>query len=105
MPRTGQTWYKPSEFAKLAGITVRTLHHYDKLGILKPSDFTDAGYRLYRDRDFATLQQIATLKFIGLSLTQIGAFLESQDFDLEQALSDQDRLGRVEKSLEMKCET
>ena len=62
--------YRVSEFAEKAGVTVRTLHHYDRLGLLKPSGRTIAGYRLYGDRDFARLQQIVTLKFIGLPLRQ-----------------------------------
>lgn len=60
--------YRVSDFAEKAGITVRTLHHYDRLGLLKPSGRTEAGYRLYGERAFARLQQIVTLKFIGLPL-------------------------------------
>jgi MerR family transcriptional regulator, thiopeptide resistance regulator len=45
--------FKVSEFAEKAGVTVRTLHHYDRLGLLKPSGRTQAGYRLYSEREFA----------------------------------------------------
>ena len=68
--------FKVSEFAERAGVTVRTLHHYDRLGLLKPSGRTEAGYRLYADQDFARLQQIVTLKFIGLPLKDIKALID-----------------------------
>jgi DNA-binding transcriptional MerR regulator len=74
--------YQASEFAERAGVTVRTLHHYDRLGLLKPSGRTAAGYRLYGERDFARLQQIITLKFIGFPLNQIKKLLDRRDFDL-----------------------
>lgn len=78
--------YKVGEFAEKAGVTVRTLHHYDRLGLLKPSGRTDAGYRLYAERDFTRLQQVVTLKFIGLSLTEIKALLDGTNLDLAQTL-------------------
>jgi len=56
---------------------VRTLHHYDRLGLLKPSGHTEAGYRLYGERDFARLQQIVVLKFIGFPLKQIKNVLDN----------------------------
>jgi DNA-binding transcriptional MerR regulator len=74
--------YKASEFAELAGVTVRTLHHYDRLGLLRPSGRTAAGYRLYGERDLVRLQQIVTLKFIGLSLDRIGELLDHAPRDL-----------------------
>jgi DNA-binding transcriptional MerR regulator len=64
------------EFAKKAGVTVRTLHHYDRVGLLKPRR-TRHGYRLYRDTDAARLDAIAVLKFLGLSLTEVKAALAS----------------------------
>lgn len=78
--------FKVSEFAERAGITVRTLHHYDRLALLKPSGRSQAGYRLYTDRDFARLQQIITLKFIGLPLKEIKALLDRNDLDLPATL-------------------
>lgn len=83
---------KVSEFAGKAGVTVRTLHHYDRLGLLKPSERNRAGYRLYGERDLVRLQQIATLKFIGLSLNQIKDVLDGNDLDLPATLSLQRRL-------------
>jgi DNA-binding transcriptional MerR regulator len=84
--------FKVREFAQKAGVTVRTLHHYDRLGLLKPSERNEAGYRLYADRDFARLQQIVTLKFIGLSLKEIKALLDDSDLDLAAALRLQKQL-------------
>jgi DNA-binding transcriptional MerR regulator len=84
--------YKVSEFAGKAGVTVRTLHHYDRLGLLKPSGRNTAGYRLYRESDLVRLQQIVTLKFIGLSLREIKALLEGSALDLRQTLRLQRRL-------------
>jgi DNA-binding transcriptional MerR regulator len=81
--------FQAIEFAKLAGVTVRTLHHYDRIGLLKPSGYTSAGYRLYRKQDLIRLQQIVTLKFIGFSLTQIKNLLNSNSFDLSIALNQQ----------------
>jgi DNA-binding transcriptional MerR regulator len=78
--------YQASEFAERAGVTVRTLHHYDRLGLLKPSRRTSSGYRLYCERDLARLQQIVTLKFIGLSLKQIKELLDHREFDLQTTL-------------------
>jgi MerR family transcriptional regulator, thiopeptide resistance regulator len=78
--------FKVSEFAEKAGVTVRTLHHYDRLGLLKPSGRTEAGYRLYGDRDFARLQQIVTLKFIGLPLKDIKALIDRNELDMAGTL-------------------
>ena len=81
--------YQANEFAQVAGVTVRTLHHYDRIGLLKPSGYTSTGYRLYRKHDLVRLQQIVTLKFIGFSLTQIKQLLNSNSFDLRVALNQQ----------------
>jgi DNA-binding transcriptional MerR regulator len=78
--------YQAQQFATRAGVTVRTLHHYDRLGLLKPSAYTGSGYRLYRESDLARLQQIVTLKFIGFSLQEIKNLLEQKGRDLATAL-------------------
>jgi MerR family transcriptional regulator, thiopeptide resistance regulator len=70
--------YKVQEFAELAGVTVRALHHYDRLGLLKPSGRTGSGYRLYADSDLGRLEQIVVLKFLGLPLKQIRDLLKSE---------------------------
>src|SRR5471032_1669160 len=70
--------YRIQEFARLAGVTVRALHHYDRLWLLKPSGRSGSGYRLYRDSDLVCLEQIVVLKFLGLPLKQIGQLLKRQ---------------------------
>lgn len=88
--------YLPHEFAKRAGVTIRALHHYDRLGLLKPTGRTAAGYRVYSDRDFARLEQIVALKFIGFPLSQIQEILRHKNTDLSAALRQQ-RLIMAEK--------
>jgi DNA-binding transcriptional MerR regulator/uncharacterized damage-inducible protein DinB len=67
--------YKVHEFAKLASVTVKALHHYDRLGLLQPGR-TEAGYRVYFERDLETLEQIVALKFLGIPLKKIGTVLK-----------------------------
>jgi len=69
--------YTAGIFAKKAGITLKTIHHYHKEGLLCPSSYNDAGYRLYSDEDFQRLQKILTLKFIGFSLEEIRQLMKS----------------------------
>jgi DNA-binding transcriptional MerR regulator len=59
------------ELAKIAHVTVRTLQYYDKIGLLKPSDMTEGGRRLYSEKDITILHQIITLKSLGLGLSDI----------------------------------
>src|ERR1700752_2451546 len=84
--------YQPHEFARRAGVTIRALHHYDRLGLLKPSGRTAAGYRLYTDRDLVRLEQIVALKFIGFPLSQIRELLNRKDLDVVSALREQRRI-------------
>ncbi len=81
--------YQPHEFAQRAGVTIRALHHYDRLGLLKPSGRTAAGYRLYSDRDLVRLEQIVALKFIGFQLSRIRDLLDRKDLDLSATLRQQ----------------
>ena len=78
--------FKALEFAQLTGVTVRALHHYDRLGLLKPSRYSQAGYRLYRESDVARLEQIVALKFIGFSLNEITKILKGGPADLATTL-------------------
>lgn len=64
-------FYTAGEFAKKAGVTIRTIRFYDNKGLLKPSSVSEAGYRLYTDEDFAKLQRILTLKYLGFSLEDV----------------------------------
>lgn len=77
--------YQIQEFAALTGVTVKALHHYDSLGLLKPQR-TAAGYRLYAERDMERLEQIVALKFLGLPLKQIKIVLERAALELPDAL-------------------
>jgi DNA-binding transcriptional MerR regulator len=86
MSDTSRTMFLAHEFARRAGVTVRTLHHYDRMGLLKPSRYTEAGYRLYGERDFARLQQIVMLKYIGLPLKEIKHLLDERELDLRMTL-------------------
>ncbi|MGL4372886.1 MAG: MerR family transcriptional regulator, partial [Turicibacter sp.] len=81
--------YTAGIFAKKAGVTLKTIHHYDKAGLLKPSGYSDAGYRLYTDLDFGRLQKILTLKFLGFSLEDIKELVtaDSNDSNLNQSLT------------------
>ena len=69
------------EFAQKAGVTLRTLRYYDKIDLMKPSSYSAAGHRLYSNQDFARLQQVLTLKFIGFSLHEIKKITESDVTD------------------------
>jgi DNA-binding transcriptional MerR regulator len=73
------------EFAQLAGVTVRALHHYDRLGLLRPGR-TGSGYRLYGRRELERLEQIVALKFIGIPLKRIKAMLDRDTDALADAL-------------------
>jgi DNA-binding transcriptional MerR regulator len=77
--------YRVHEFARLAGVTVRALHHYDRQGLLKPKR-TPAGYRLYRESDLERLHQIVALKSLGLRLNQIKLVLDRDASPLPGAL-------------------
>jgi len=78
---------KIGEFAKISGVTIKTLLHYDKIGLLKPCEKTESGYRIYCEDDFLKLQQITTLKFIGLSLNEIGHILHESGENLENMIN------------------
>lgn len=78
MNETTTTLYRVREFADMAGVTVRTLHHYDRVGLLKPTSRTGSSYRLYSDGDLARLEQIVVLKFLGMSLREIRDLLLEQ---------------------------
>ncbi len=77
------------EVSKLAGVSVRTLHHYDAIGLLKPTQVTPAGYRLYDDAALARLQTILLFRELRFSLKEIGTILDSPRFDRRQAMKQQ----------------
>ncbi|WP_404791274.1 MerR family transcriptional regulator [Altericista sp. CCNU0014] len=71
---------KVGDLAKQTGVSVRTLHYYDEIGLLTPSHRTETGYRLYSEDDVIRLQQIVSLRQIGFSLEQIRECLEQSEF-------------------------
>ncbi|MGW2489429.1 MerR family transcriptional regulator [Streptomyces sp. NPDC001606] len=71
--------YSVGQVSAFAGVTVRTLHHYDKAGLLSPSERSHAGYRLYSDADLARLQQILFYRELGFSLEDIAAILHDPE--------------------------
>ncbi|MDE6640067.1 MAG: MerR family transcriptional regulator, partial [Acetatifactor sp.] len=81
-----------SQIAKLTGISIRTLQYYDEIGLLKPSELTSSGYRLYDDEALQTLQQILFFKELGFRLKEIKEILEKPDFDRITAFKKQKEL-------------
>ncbi|MBS4210072.1 MerR family transcriptional regulator [Bacillus sp. FJAT-50079] len=77
---------KVKEVADLVGISVRTLHHYDEIGLLAPEKTTEAGYRLYSDDNLETLQQILFFKELGFPLKKIKEIINRPSFDRQEAL-------------------
>jgi MerR family transcriptional regulator, thiopeptide resistance regulator len=101
-----KTVYRVHAFATLAGVTVKTLYHYDRLGLLKPRR-TTAGYRIYCESDLARLEQIVALKYLGFPLKQIRELLDRVALGLPDALRLQrkamegrhERLGRAIRAI------
>lgn len=100
--------YTVGATARLVGISVRTLHHYDHIGLVVPSGRTAAGYRLYRDADVERLHQVLTYRELGFSLEQIATLLDDPAVDAWAHLRDQhdllieriDRLHRMVAAVE-----
>jgi len=78
--------WKVGELARRTGVSVRTLHYYDEIGLLAPSHHTAAGYRLYTEADVIRLQQIKSLRNLGFSLEEIRRFLSRPDVSPERVL-------------------
>lgn len=81
-----------TEIAKQTGVSVRTLHHYDAIGLLKPSYVTEAGYRYYDDAALERLYLILLFRELGFPLKEISAVLDAQDYDRNRVLEQQIRL-------------
>ncbi|PEV85067.1 transcriptional regulator, MerR [Bacillus thuringiensis] len=75
-----KTW-KVGELAKQTGLTVRMLHHYDKIGLFSPSQSSDKGHRIYTETDIAKLQQIMSLKQLGFALGEIKEMIENPNLN------------------------
>ena len=78
-----------NQVSKQSGVSVRTLHHYDAIGLLKPTKVTPAGYRLYDDTALRRLQSILLFRELQFPLKEIKAILDRPDFDPAQALAQQ----------------
>jgi len=99
--------YRVNEFSRLTKVTVRTLHYYDQIDLLKPSGRASNRYRYYTDQDLFRMQQVVTLKFLGLSLEDIkralarprAALLKSMRLQAEAVDKEIERLGRAAKAL------
>ena len=83
---------KVKEVSQLTGVSVRTLHHYDDIGLLTPDCTTEAGYRLYSDDNLATLQQILFFRELGFSLKKIKELLTSPAFSRQEAFEMQRKM-------------
>ncbi len=92
-----EPWLTVGEVARHAGLSIRTLHHYDQLGLLHPSGRSSGGYRLYAPDDMVRLLQIQHLKSLGLNLDEVGAALDVEDFDAAGIL--EDHISAVERRL------
>jgi len=101
---TSSKAYKVKQVARITGVSIRTLHYYDEIGLLKPSDRTEAGYRLYSEDDLLRLQQVLIGRSLGLALEEIRQSLDEPEFDYAQSLKRQralliDRLGTTHKMI------
>lgn len=80
------------EVSKFTGVSVRTLHYYDAIGLLKPAKVTEAGYRMYDDTAISRLQNILMFRELQFPLKEIKAILDSPDFNPEEAIAQQIKL-------------
>ena len=86
-----------NEVSKLTGVSIRTLQYYDKIGLLHPAKYTEAGYRLYDDAALETLQQILLFRELEFPLKEIKEIIGSPDFDRSKALGQQIELLKLKK--------
>lgn len=96
-----RTW-KVGELSKLTGLTIRTLHHYDEIGLLRPAFRTDTGHRLYTEDDIIKLQQIMSLKELDFSLDEIKEFFENPEYNPKEVIEMQ--LERLTQEIKLKEE-
>lgn len=89
---------KVGQLAKQICLSVRTLHHYDEIGLLSPSVRTPAGHRLYNNKDISRLYHIQALKQLGLSLQQIGELIQHGSHDLPNVIAQQ--IASIEREIE-----
>ena len=92
-----KTMMTVNEVCKLTGVSIRTLQYYDTIGLLKPIEYTKAGYRLYDDTTLERLQQILLFKELEFSLKEIIEIIDAPDFDRDKALTQQIELLTMKK--------
>lgn len=80
------------QVSELTGLSVRTLHYYDSIGLLKPASVTEAGYRMYDDTSLSRLQSILLFRELQFPLKEIKEIIDSPDFDKQQAIAQQIKL-------------
>lgn len=85
------------EVSELSGLSIRALHHYDAIGLLKPSAVTEAGYRLYDEKALERLQTVLMFRELGFALKEIKKLLDDPGFDREAALSDHIEMLRLQR--------
>ncbi|MBR4669321.1 MAG: MerR family transcriptional regulator [Butyrivibrio sp.] len=86
-----------NEVSKLAGVSIRTLQYYDKIGLLRPTEYTEAGYRLYDDTALERLHQILLFRELEFPLKDIKEIVSRSDFDKKKALDQQIKLLELKK--------
>jgi DNA-binding transcriptional MerR regulator len=84
--------YSVKQLAKLAGVSIRTLHHYDEIGLLQPSVRSESGYRLYGEKELLRLQQILFYRELDFELKEIVEILDDPNYDLLEALQEQKQM-------------
>lgn len=84
--------YKVKEVSEITGVSIRMLHHYDKIGLLRPTAISNAGYRLYDDKDLELIQQILIYRELDFSLKEIKDILNNNNLDLKKLLKLQKQL-------------
>ena len=100
--------YTVRQVAEMAGVSVRTLHHYDQIGLLKPAGRTSAGYRLYGETELLRLQQILLFRGLGMPLREIGELIDLPGYSSIAALRrhaeridrERERLERLQRTIE-----
>lgn len=98
-------YYTIKQIAELSGVSTRTLRHYDKLGLLKPSAYTEAGYRLYGEAEVDRLQQILFYKEVDMPLQEIQKLLEDSQQDVKRLETHLTSLQQRKRRLEILIET
>jgi DNA-binding transcriptional MerR regulator len=112
----GKSGWRVGELARLAGVSIRTLHHYDAIGLLRPAQRNGCDYRIYGHNDLLRLQQILFYRELDLSLEEIKEILEAPGFEMAQALRDHrynlqkrqrrlaDLIATIDRTLESFCD-